>query len=119
MILLPAKPIMAGIDATILERALSPIVDNSQRYAASTVRIEVTAQRGSVRIRVSDDGPGIPAAELPHIFEPGFSGESPTGHQGSGLGLALSARLIDGSAGTISATSDGQGAVLTVTVPAA
>ena len=119
VILLPAEPVMAGIDAAILERAMSPIVDNAQRFAATTVRIEVTAQRGSVRVRVHDDGPGISAADLPHIFEPGYRGESPSGHHGSGLGLALAARLIAGSDGTISADSDDAGAVLTVTVPAA
>ena len=119
VILLPGGPVIAGIDAAILERALSPIVDNAQRFAASTVQIEVTAQRGSVRIRVRDDGPGISAADLPHIFEPGYRGESAAGHRGSGLGLALAARLIAGSDGTISADSDDAGAVLIVTVPAA
>lgn len=78
--------------------------------------IEVTALRGSVRIEIRDDGPGIPAADLPHIFEPGYQGHSPNGHAGAGLGLALAHRLITSADGTISASSD---AVLTVTVPAA
>ena len=119
VVLLPGATVVAGIDAAILDRALSPIVDNAQRFAASTVQLEVTALRGSVRITVRDDGPGIPDAVLPHIFEPGFSGPSPNEHQGSGLGLALSYRLIAGADGTITAGGGERGAVLTVTVPAA
>ena len=114
---------MTGIDAAVLERALSPVVDNAQRFAATEVQLEVTALRGSVRIQVRDDGPGIPAADLPHIFEPGYRGHRTDGHpsdahHGSGLGLALARRLITGADGTISAAGDDRGAVITVTLPA-
>ena len=64
--------------------------------------------------------PGIAAADLPHIFEPGYRGQSADGHQGAGLGLALANRLITAADGSISAANrNGHGAVLTVTVPAA
>jgi len=113
-------PVVAGVDAAVLERALSPLLDNAKRFAASEVDVEVTALRGSVRIVVRDDGPGIAPSDLPHIFEPGYRGQSANGHQGAGLGLALAHRLITAADGTISAASgDGHGAVLTVTVPAA
>jgi signal transduction histidine kinase len=119
VVLLSGEPAMAGVDGAVLERALSPIIDNAQRYATSMVQVEVTAQRGSVRIQIRDDGPGIPDADLPYIFDPGYQGQLPDGHQGSGLGLALAHRLITGADGTITAGGDGGGAVLTVTVPAA
>jgi len=113
-------PAVAGVDAAVLERALSPLLDNAKRFAASDVDVEVTALRGSVRIVVRDDGPGIAAADLPHIFEPGYRGQSADGHQGAGLGLALANRLITAADGSISAANrNGHGAVLTVTVPAA
>ena len=113
-------PAVAGVDAAVLERALSPLLDNAKRFAASEVDVEVTALRGSVRIVVRDDGPGIAAADLPHIFEPGYRGQSADGHQGAGLGLALAHRLITAADGSISAANrNGHGAVLTVTVPAA
>ena len=123
VVLQPAGSVMTGIDAAVLERALSPVVDNAQRFAATEVQLEVTALRGSVRIQVRDDGPGIPAADLPHIFEPGYRGHRTDGHpsdahHGSGLGLALARRLITGADGTISAAGDDRGAVITVTVPA-
>ena len=113
-------PAVAGVDAAVLERALSPLLDNAKRFAATEVEVEVTALRGAVRIVVRDDGPGITPSDLPHIFEPGYRGQSANGHQGAGLGLALAYRLITASDGTISATSgNGHGAVLTVTMPAA
>ena len=69
--LITSGPAIAGVDAAVLERALSPLLDNARRFAAAEVDVEVTALRGSVRIVVRDDGPGIDATDLPHIFEPG------------------------------------------------
>jgi signal transduction histidine kinase len=118
--LITSGPAVAGVDAAVLERALSPLLDNAKRFAAAEVQVEVTAQRGSVRIVVRDDGPGIAPIDLPHIFEPGYRGQSANGHQGAGLGLALAHRLITAADGTISAASgNAHGAVLTVTMPAA
>lgn len=60
---------------------------------------------------VTDDGQGIDAALLPRIFEPHFS----TRTSGSGLGLAVSRRLVERWGGTITAESEGgQGTTLTV-----
>ncbi len=119
IMLIASGPAVAGVDAAVLERALSPLLDNAKRFATSEVDVEVTALRGWVRIVVRDDGPGIAAADLPHIFEPGYRGETADGHQGAGLGLALAHRLITAADGTISAASNGHGAELTVTMPAA
>ena len=69
---------------------------------------------GPGRIRVADDGEGIPAELLPRIFEPRFS----TTTSGSGLGLAIVRRLVESWGGTIEVESEvGQGTVVTVRLP--
>ncbi len=71
-----------------------------------------------VRIAVSDNGPGIPAEIVDRVFDPFFSTKE-TG-QGTGLGLAVSARLIEGMGGTIRVESgDAGGACFSVFLPAA
>jgi two-component system NtrC family sensor kinase len=71
-----------------------------------------------VRISVADNGPGIPAEIMDRVFDPFFSTKE-TG-QGTGLGLAVSARLIEGMGGTIRVDSpEGGGACFSVVLPAA
>ena len=69
-----------------------------------------------VEIRVADTGPGIPAELLQRIFEPFMTTKEPG--KGTGLGLAVCARLIDGMGGTIQATSGEGGAEFRVLLPA-
>ena len=69
-----------------------------------------------VEIRVADTGPGIPTELLERIFEPFMTTKEPG--KGTGLGLAVSARLIDGMDGTIRADNTEGGAVFTIQLPA-
>ncbi|NIP77919.1 MAG: histidine kinase, partial [Gemmatimonadetes bacterium] len=69
-----------------------------------------------VEVRVEDRGPGIPEHAIERIFEPFMTTKEPG--KGTGLGLAVSARLIDGMAGTIRAENTEQGAVFTIQLPA-
>ena len=76
-----------------LRRCLSNLVDNATRYGGrATIRVEDTT--GLLTIRVLDNGPGIPEAELEQVFEPFFRGEASrsreTGGTGLGLGIARS-----------------------------
>jgi two-component system, NtrC family, nitrogen regulation sensor histidine kinase NtrY len=83
-----------------LREVLLNLYENSRLAGARCVRTTIT--RGErITIDVHDDGAGIPADVLPRIFEPHFS----TRTSGSGLGLALSRRLIDGWDGMISVKS--------------
>jgi len=69
-----------------------------------------------VRIAVADNGPGIPAEIIDRVFDPFFSTKE-TG-QGTGLGLAVSARLIEGMGGTIRVDSgEGEGASFSILLP--
>lgn len=109
-----------GLDAPVLERLLSPVLDNAARYAAGRVLVEFGRTGGSVEFRVTDDGPGVPADATAHVFEPGFRADPADGHDGAGLGLALSHRLIRAVEGRISVANvdSGTGAVFTLRVPA-
>ena len=71
---------------------------------------------GGVEARVSDDGPGIPAESLPHVFEPFWS----TKEKGTGLGLAFTSQVVKEHGGEITCDSvPGRGTTFTVRLPAA
>lgn len=80
-----------GAPGDLVERALQPLVDNALRYAEHSIEVAVGSEGGEVWIAVEDDGPGIPTALAPTIWEPGVRGED---SDGVGLGLALSRRLV-------------------------
>jgi two-component system nitrogen regulation sensor histidine kinase NtrY len=89
-----------------LREVLLNILENARLARATRVRCVVSARDGRVSIAVADDGHGIAADHLPRIFEPHFS----TRTSGSGLGLAVSRRLIESWGGTIEITStEGKG----------
>jgi signal transduction histidine kinase len=71
-------------------------------------------------VEIADTGPGIPAEELPRIFEELYRGSNARGSEGSGLGLALVRRVVERHGGRISVRSrrDGvQGTVFIVSLP--
>jgi signal transduction histidine kinase len=65
----PADPVVvrAGEDAVV--RMLDNLLSNADRHAATAVRVSVCAEDGAGTVTVSDDGPGIPAAERSRVFE--------------------------------------------------
>jgi two-component system, OmpR family, sensor histidine kinase BaeS len=83
----------------------------------------IKAGRASeVRITVSDHGPGIPANELPHIFDPFFRGGDAMAQQihGNGLGLSLVKRIVNAHGGQVTVvTKPGMGSAFTIALPAA
>lgn len=106
----------AGCSSALLERILSPLLDNAARYG--TARVVCQALPGSVQLDVLDDGPGIPAGREEDVFEPGTRLTSADGHDGAGLGLALARRLARTTGGDVSARP-GPGGHLLVTLPRA
>ena len=71
---------------------------------------------GSIELRFTDNGPGIPEEELTHILDPFYTTKEPG--DGTGLGLSVSYRIIEGLGGTISAESDvGKGTTITLNLP--
>jgi PAS domain S-box-containing protein len=80
------------------------------------IRITTRHHQGMVRIRIADNGPGIPAKVLPHIFEPFFT-TKPPGH-GTGLGLAVSYFIAQNHSGRLWAESEpGHGAAFFLELP--
>ncbi|MCB9914009.1 MAG: HAMP domain-containing histidine kinase [Planctomycetes bacterium] len=84
-------------DLGLMERALSNLLDNALKFTPTggEVRVQLARARGGVRWSVQDDGPGIPAAELPHVFESRFRGRGRDLAPGTGLGLAITRRVLE------------------------
>ena len=92
----------AGVAPALLERIVSPLLTNAVRYALSAVTVSARQLPGSVRIDVTDDGPGVPTAFIDDLFQPGRRADSGDGHDGAGLGLPLARRLARAVGGEVS-----------------
>ncbi len=99
-----------------LREVLINLLENARLAGAATVTVRGRAADGRITLEVIDDGGGIEAHVLPHVFEPHFS----TRTSGSGLGLAISRRLIEGWGGTVGLTSTvGAGTTVRIMLPRA
>ncbi|MEU9001930.1 HAMP domain-containing sensor histidine kinase [Streptomyces sp. NPDC048551] len=111
---------VAAAPAAIVERAVSPLVDNALRYAHSRVTVAARSDGAGVRIEVTDDGPGVPDAFAPELFHPGRRADAGDGHPGAGLGLSLARRLARSADGDVQHdASHREGARFVVTLPGA
>jgi signal transduction histidine kinase len=93
-------------DAQRLRQLVTILIDNALKYsrAGSTVTVSVGRDGGSARLTVDDEGPGIRAEDLPHVFDRFWRAQgAPTG--GTGLGLAIARWVVEQHAGTIAATN--------------
>ena len=68
--------------------------------------VDVARRDSQVSLRVSDTGPGIPAADLPHVFDRFYKGTSASG---SGLGLTIARNLIEAHGGKLTAENRPEG----------
>ncbi|MEU2247391.1 HAMP domain-containing sensor histidine kinase [Streptomyces sp. NPDC019224] len=101
-----------------LERAIVNVLDNAVKFSPSGGTIDVVLHRG--RLTVRDHGPGIPADELPHVFERFWRSPSARQLPGSGLGLSIVARTVHQSGGHIAlAPAPGGGTEASITLPGA
>lgn len=105
-----------------LNQVLNNLVSNALRHApqGSEVQITLTALDSSVSVSVADQGPGIPAADIPHIFDRFYRVEKSRVRSdgGTGLGLAISKKIMTALKGTIAVDSvEGQGATFIITLP--
>jgi two-component system, LuxR family, sensor kinase FixL len=98
LIIRGASPVIRG-DREKLLQVLLNIIKNGMEALASTggnLLLGLETVEDSVEFSVVDDGPGIPAAVLPNLFTPFFT----TKHQGTGLGLCISKRILDDHPGS-------------------
>ena len=104
-----------------VQRIVTNLVANAIKYTPTYGRINVTFEQSGqsrVKLQVFDTGQGIPASDLPHIFDAFFQGENHGGDIGTGIGLSLVRVMTEAMNGTVSATSiPGQGSTFTVLLP--
>jgi two-component system, OmpR family, sensor kinase len=108
-------------DEELLRRAIDNLLANVHAHTPDDAVATITAarQNGSVSIEVSDDGPGVPAGQLPHIFERFYRAGAPSHRPGSGLGLAIVTAIATAHKGHAGAAlNDPHGLRVTLTVPA-
>jgi PAS domain S-box-containing protein len=102
-----------------LEQVVINLVNNACQALTSVekeVRVETQKEAGRVVLKVEDEGAGIPADDIQHLLDPFFTTKRERG--GSGLGLAVTARIIQNHGGTIGFASEiGRGTVVTVRLP--
>lgn len=111
-----------SVDPLKLAQVLNNLIENALKYttAGSVIEISVLLQSTEVQIRVSDDGPGIPAVDLPHIFERFYRVEKGRSREkgGTGLGLSIVKHIVQLHGGQVSVESEpGQGASFMLTLP--
>src|SRR5688500_17058067 len=105
------------IDQVRLREVLSNLLANALRYTprGGSVRVSVTASKGSLCVVVGNTGPGIAAEALPHVFDRFYKSDE---SRGAGLGLAIAKSLVVAHGGEISAMSEpGQGTEMRFTLP--
>lgn len=109
-------------DADKLQRALVNLVTNAIKFSShgDTVRVAAAAQGATVAIRVVDEGRGIDADDLPHVFDRFFRRQHDPGDEpGFGLGLAIVKNIVELHDGTVSVESTlSAGSTFTITLPA-
>jgi signal transduction histidine kinase len=114
-------PVEAIADAEMLERAIVALIDNALRFARTRVAVAVTHTGGDASIAVSDDGPGFSSEALREATGRFWRDDPARSGVGTGLGLAIARSIAARHRGTIELrnASDGAGAVVLLTVPAA
>jgi len=104
-----------------LRQMLDNLIGNAIKYTpeGGDITIDVEGQSDQIILRISDNGPGIPPADQPHIFEKFYRASNvPKGVGGSGLGLAIVKSIVDNHQGRIWVDSLlGQGSSFTVVLP--
>ena len=97
-------------DADDLELVWSNLLENAIRFSPAGGEVQLRARSNGSRgyVEVEDNGPGIPASELAHLFERFHRGDSSRARDtgGYGLGLAISKALIEAYGGTITPESE-------------
>jgi signal transduction histidine kinase len=118
------QPIVGQWDAALLERAVENLIGNAVKYSpeGGAIAVACAVEDGAARLVVRDQGVGIPAAALPHIFERFYRAnrESLGEIEGNGLGLFAVRGIVTAHGGTIAARSEeGAGTEMTVLLPLA
>jgi len=107
-------------DEELLRRAVENLLSNVRAHTPAGTAATITAAcRGNaIVVEVSDDGPGVPADQLPRIFDRFYRAAAPSHRSGAGLGLAIVTTVADAHHGTAEAAlNDPSGLRVTLTLP--
>jgi signal transduction histidine kinase/type II secretory pathway pseudopilin PulG len=113
------EPVTAWVDHVRVGQILSNLLSNALKFTppGGLVRVELHRDEPWAVVKVSDSGPGIPADELPHVFDRFFRGRGAR-PSGSGIGLTVVHELALAHGGTVEVSSEpGSGATFTVRLP--
>lgn len=120
-------PVILG-DAMALQHALQNLIANAAKYGRAggwiglSAKVVPGATSERIEVRVSDRGPGIPAEEQKHVFDPFFRGKRALRDQihGTGLGLNLVKKIVEAHEGTVEVESKpGEGTTFIIRIPIA
>jgi PAS domain S-box-containing protein len=112
--------LVVQVDPARLERIVLNLLINAQKYSApgSPIRVDVSRDGALAVCRITDLGQGIPAEDLPRIFDRFYRAARGRKAQGIGLGLYITRVLVEAHGGTIGVEStEGQGSTFTFTLP--
>lgn len=107
-------------DYVLLTQALGNLVDNAGKHSTPAGAIWLRGRQANERvlIEVRDEGPGIPAVDLPHVFERFYRGGRTSGTTGSGLGLSIAKAMVELCGGTLTLESGASGTAFRIDLPA-
>ncbi|MFE1029323.1 sensor histidine kinase [Streptomyces sp. NPDC058818] len=112
------QPWYVRAEPAALERAVVNILDNAVKFSPDSGSVDVRLAEGVLTVR--DHGPGIPAEELPHVFDRFWRSPSARALPGSGLGLSIVARTVQQAGGEVDLSpAEGGGTAATVRLPGA
>ncbi len=115
-------PCTVQADHDLLVRILHNLLDNSRKYGATAVSIRTAVQGDTATLSITDNGPGVPEPQLPHLFEPFYRGDAARTQPrtGSGLGLAVVDQLAHKMGGHVQAENAPAGGLrILLTLPLA
>jgi signal transduction histidine kinase len=111
---------VVSADRTRLEQVAANLIDNAVKYTppGGRVNVHVARKADAAVLDVSDTGPGIPASELPRIWDRLFRGDKSRTERGLGLGLSFVKAIVEAHDGTVRADSEeGKGSTFSVQLP--
>jgi two-component system sensor histidine kinase VicK len=112
-------------DKTKIYQLMSNLIENGIKFTpeGGMVKMELSAGNGEATFMVSDNGPGIPEADLPYVFNRFYrvdKARTESAQRGSGLGLYICRKIVEAHGGSIAvAANEARGVTFTVKLPAA